>query len=222
MALYENGEFSVTSTEFSGDSAAVVLHCLADGAFAKYEGDVTAYFSLGYDGNWDLDSVSPSNDIITADYSKLIGTWTGAFSKTENNWSKRCYGAQSQALSVTITSVDNSSLKIEGTFSGLAHYHKPSESDQNANDGDAYISGQSFVATLKDMYGTYSANCLVKATYTTPEATDGSTLTLSLEFGGSDDANAATGTLQTEYDYKDNYWTQTNRSADTYTLTKVE
>lgn len=238
--LYAKGSFEVTSNDWSGTSASMVIHGTTETTFSKSEGDITATFTFDTSsGAWKLSEAKASSDMATVDYSKLVGTWTGTFQKTyassgsqSDIYGGKCYGAQSQNFTLKITSVDKDSLKVEGTFSGLAHYHTGGSSDQNSIEGDTMVNDQAFVATLKtgiyeNVLGYFNTiNLDLGTTYTTPEKEDGSTLELIFGFGTEDDSNGASAVLKTTYPFEyalgNSNWDTNYYASDVYTLTKNE
>lgn len=214
--LYKDADISVTSNDMSNNTATVVLHCEKETDFSSLKGDFTAKFNLNSSGAWELADASASDGYDKPDYSKLVGTWTGKF-KSQTTSSHKCFGAQGHDLKLRITSVDNNSLKMEGSFDGLAHYHAGAKSDANSSDGDTYVTNQTFTMALSK--GSYwGTDSKLSGSHETPETQNGS-LKLSLEFGSGSNSNEATCILETDSAIAGNSWFPPEYW-DTYTLTK--
>lgn len=224
--LYEDADVSVEDVSFDEDAqtcTATVTYSIED-AFSSAEAvvDATFYFE---DGNWETYSVKARAGADEVSYDKLIGTWKGEFKETTAGLFSNCYGAQDSDFTLTITSVDSDSGKVEGTFSGLAHYHENLESDQNSTEGDTQTDEIPFVATLDEGYvrlGRFieSGNYVnIGARYDAPETTEGQ-ITLCFGFGTSNDPDAAMASLCTEANDEDDFLTSTFE--DVYTLTKED
>lgn len=214
--LYQNGSFDVTQNDLDGTTANVTLHCKKDGTFATAEGNVYAVFKFDTTrGTWNIDSATADDSLDEPDYSKLVGTWKGTF-KSQSSYGRKCFGAQNQEFTVTITSVDSGSLKAEGSFSGLAHYHTASESDENSDPGDTMLKDQKFTIALQKNPGSLDPRVLT-GSYDMPEDSNGK-VSLELDFGSTDDANKVTAKLETT-PHTDSIFSYA-RFTDTYELQK--
>lgn len=226
---YDESGATVNSIDFdeSNQSCTVALTYTDSTIFSDAEADVTANFSFS-DGTWSFDSSSVDGGSDTISYDKLIGTWTGAFQSASVSMGSECYGGETSTPTITITSVDSDSLKIEGTFTGLIHDHDRLDSSADSSDGDTTMEETEFTATLSSTYvgATYSDGdyYTLGAEIEFPETSDTSVI---IEFGfeGSDDPNAAALAVKTYYqcgEYTYYMPDPTEKYIDLYTLTKSE
>lgn len=153
--LYDGADFSVTSNNVDGDTATVIIHAKKETALSAAEGDLTATFKFSESGSWNPESVTASDGMDSPNYDKVLGTWTGTFVRQSTNGSAKCYGGKDKGAKITFTSYDPKTRKLEGTFSGTAHYHAFPESDESSDAGDEYLENQQFSMTLKDNWYNY-------------------------------------------------------------------
>lgn len=222
-SIYENGSFDVTDNKVDGDTATMTISCKAETPFTESSGDISAAFSLNEDGHWQLDSATASPEAKNVSYDKLIGTWRGKFTKTNSTYGGKCFGAQNQEAILKITSFDSNSLKIEGTYSGLAHFHAQTDNDENSNAGDTYVKDQPFTIGLRENYYQLLGSGLrgkLGGNYSSPETPDGQ-LSLELVIGANDDPSAIKAIIETDSAKSTNSWYNPSYS-DLYTFTKDE
>lgn len=223
--LYSDGTMKVGDIDFNKDAGtcSATVSFTSDSAFSTAKAKIDVVYTFSDSATWDLESATAQSGADKVSYEKLIGTWKGKFKETSAG-GNNCYGAESKEFTLTIDSIDEDSLKVQGTFQGLAHYHGKLDSDQNSTDGDTDSGPIEFVATLSKGFVDYGMTnaCEVGASYEAPENTQGG-LKVSFGFGYSDDPNAACAVLQTEANYTFGNWgTFTATFRDLYTLTKVE
>ena len=225
--LYSGKCTGVSSIEFdeSAQTTTATLAFADSSTFSDAETELEARFAFT-NGRWDLEEVNAPADATDVNYEKLIGTWNGSFVSTTAGRGANCYGAEEATPSLIITSLDPDSLKIEGTFTGLAHYHDGLEADANGADGDTTIDETPFTATLQKgllIGGIWNGvSCEVGASTSLPSTTDG-TITISFGFGTADDPNKAIIYVETEHEYVGPYsLTLTGRWVDKYEITKAE
>ena len=225
--LYENGKFTVSEVKLGddGQSSAVTIACDAGSPYFDARCDVTATFEFN-NGDWRLDDVVLDDDADKSSFDKLIGTWKGTFKETAGKSGKGiCYGAENSEFTLDIESVDPTTGKVKGTFSGPAHYHAPTEGDQESTEGDKEIGPIEFTATLKrDSTLGHNYNHMKSmqyvAEYEMPDTGDG-VITVSFGFSERDDPNAAYGALYTKVEYEESWFTTDADYEDIYTLTKA-
>lgn len=175
-------------------------------------------------GHWVLASAKANASAAKVSHEKLVGTWKGAFKDAVADESN-CFGAQGKELILKITSVDDESGKIEGSFQGLAHYHAYLDTDANSVEGDADTGEIPFVATLNESENigvNYAGmkTMTIGASFTAPETSSGK-VHISFGFGTRDDANAALAKLTTKANVKKGY-RSSSMFEDTYTLVKEQ
>lgn len=221
--LYKDGTFEVASENFdeSAQTDTLEITCKKETDYSELTGTITAVFTL-QDGSWKLTSAQGSDGIDKASYQKLVGTWTGKFFETRYAFGGKCYGAESKEAKVVINSVDDNSLKVEGTFTVLAHYHDKSSSDANSTDGDTVLSEEPFTMTLE--YGHWDSG--------TGGSEYGGLYSRAQDSNGSVSVNLAFGTYSSSYNGDVVLTVETHPSAnqygsyqyytDVYTLTKSE
>lgn len=229
--IYSEGEFSLTSSEFEVSPAegnpkgTVVLHCAKSSSFFSYAGDVTAKFTFE-NGSWELASAEASEGAATRSYDTLVGTWTGYLVQNIAGAGGSCYGAQSQPLSVTITTLGDATQgegSVRGTISCVAHYHERLEEDVDADKDDEFVEGIEFAGTLQTDYSAVTDSS-INIACTTAGGAHG-TLEFVLSFGTSIDPSAAVASVTTTYDYNEQVIMFLSRQTtasftDTYTLAR--
>ena len=158
-STYKDADVKVTEEKFDKDSQTdtVKITLVKDSKTAAAKTTVTAKFSFdgsSFGGGWKLDSASMDEGSDDVDRQGLVGTWTGKFKEQSGVLlGGKCFGAQDRDVILTISNLDNATLKAEGTISFLAHYHKSlSGSNQNGADGDTYLENQSFSTTFENNY----------------------------------------------------------------------
>ena len=148
--LYKDADFTVTGDNVNGNTATVTIHGKKENKISTLEGDLTAAFKLDSAGTWTFDSVSASDNMGNPSLDKLMGTWTGTFDHQTANGLYKCLGSKERGAKITFTSYDPQTKKLEGTFSGMAHYHDSPSSTENSDSGDTYLESQPFTITLKN------------------------------------------------------------------------
>lgn len=196
--LYAGGSFEVTGSSFDEDAQAdvVVISCTRVDGFATYSCEVTATFSFApAGGQWELTGAEASEGAKAPSLEPALGTWRGTF-QSQGTEGTRCLAAREAGIEVVVTgySGEGEGLRLEGSVSGLAHYHAHPSGDAASCDGDLAFEGVPFVARLVSEEGglTFSA--------TLPQDVDGS-LTLTLRLGVEGDPGVAAATLETTYEH---------------------
>lgn len=196
--LYAAGSFEVKESSFDegAQTDVVVISCTRVDGFAAYSCEVTATFSFApAGGRWELVGAEASEGAKTPSLESALGTWRGTF-QSQSTEGTRCLAAREAGLEVVVTgySGEGDGLRLEGSVSGVAHYHAHPSGDAARCDGDLAFEGVPFVARLVSDEGglTFSAAL--------PQDVDGS-LVLTLRFGVEGDPGAVSATLETTYEH---------------------
>lgn len=223
--LYADCKATVDDLTFNEDeqTASTMLTFKREDSFSTAKAVVDAEWKFE-NGHWALSSAKADAGAAKVSHEKLVGTWKGTFKDTvadEGN----CFGAQGKELILKITSVDDGSGKVEGTFQGLAHYHAYLDTDANSAEGDTDTGEIPFVATLNESESigvNYAGmkTMTIGASFTAPETSSGK-VHISFGFGTRDDANAALAKLTTKASVKKGY-RSSSMFEDTYTLVKEQ
>lgn len=223
--LYADCKASVEDLTFDEDeqTASGQLTFKREDSFSTAKAVVDAGWKFE-NGHWVLASAKANAGAAKVSHEKLVGTWKGAFKDTvadEGN----CFGAQGKELILKISSVDDESGKVEGTFQGLAHYHAHLDTDANSVEGDADTGEIPFVATLNESESigvNYAGmkTMTIGASFTAPETSSGK-VHISFGSGTRDDANAALAKLTTKANAKKGY-RSSSMFEDTYSLVKEQ
>lgn len=223
--LYADCKATVDDLTFNEDeqTASAMLTFKREDSFSTAKAVVDAEWKFE-NGHWALSSAKADAGAAKVSHEKLVGTWKGTFKDTvadEGN----CFGAQGKELILKITSVDDGSGKVEGTFQGLAHYHAYLDTDANSAEGDTDTGEMPFVATLNESESigvNYAGmkTMAIGASFTAPETSSGK-VHISFGFGTRDDANAALAKLTTKASVKKGY-RSSSMFEDTYTLVKEQ
>lgn len=219
--VYDDGTFEIASEKFDADAQTdtIEISCKKETSYTESQGTIIAVFAFK-DGRWSLSSATGSDDIYKVSYQKLVGTWTGSFYRQGSPSSGKCYGGQSADVKVVITSVDDTSLKVEGTVSFLAHNHGKSESDESSNAGDTVVTDQAFTTTLDNQYVDGFGSFEYAGSYKTSEDSNGQ-IAIYLGFGPYDTSAGADAVLGVETQYSGAMYSW-DWFEDIYTLTKSE
>ena len=207
---YSGGTFKIKNEKLDSDKRTdtVTISLKKETEFSESKGTVKAVFAYG-DQGWELEKATASKDAEDVSYQKLVGTWKGEFKK-QSQISGSCFGGKANPVTVTITSFDDKTGKVDGTFTGLAHYHKQADNTEDSDAGDTMITDQSFSMTFKIDDGWKS----LSDSYETAQDSNGQ-VTLKLDF---DEDDGPTATLTTSYQPESILnW---NTTYDTFTLTK--
>lgn len=223
--LYADCKANVEDLTFDEDeqTASAQLTFKREDSFSNAKAVVDAGWKFE-NGHWILSSAKADAGAAKVSHEKLVGTWRGTFKDTvadEGN----CFGAQGKELILKISSVDDESGKVEGTFQGLAHYHAYLDTDANSVEGDTDTGEIPFVATLNESENigvNYAGmkTMTIGAGFTAPETSSGK-VHISFGFGTHDDANAALAKLTTKASVKKGY-RSSSMFEDTYTLVKEQ
>lgn len=223
--LYADCKASVEDLTFDEDEqiASGQLTFKREDSFSTAKAVVDAGWKFE-NGHWVLASAKANAGAAKVSHEKLVGTWRGTFKDAvadEGN----CFGAQGKELILKISSVDDESGKVEGTFQGLAHYHAYLDTDANSVEGDTDTGEIPFVATLNESESigvNYAGmkTTTIGASFTAPETSSGK-VHISFGFGTRDDANAALAKLTTKASVKKGY-RSSSMFEDTYTLVKEQ
>lgn len=223
--LYADCKATVDDLTFNEDeqTASAMLTFKREDSFSTAKAVVDAEWKFE-NGHWALSSAKADAGAAKVSHEKLVGTWKGTFKDAvadEGN----CFGAQGKELILKITSVDDGSGKVEGTFQGLAHYHAYLDTDANSAEGDTDTGEIPFVATLNESESigvNYAGmkTMTIGASFTAPETSSGK-VHISFGFGTRDDANAALAKLTTKASVKKGY-RSSSMFEDTYTLVKEQ
>ena len=159
LSMYRDADVKITDEKFDKDAQTdtLTIALSKNAETATSNATVTAKFAFNkgiYGTGWGLDSASFHEETGGVNRQGLVGTWTGKFKEQSGVLlGGKCFGAQDRDVTLTISSLDNTTLKAEGTISFLAHYHKTLKgSNQNSTDGDTYLENQSFSTTFENNY----------------------------------------------------------------------
>lgn len=125
-SIYKGG-FDVSVIENATDATGGMarLSIEASNGVANYRGEITVQFS-GESGDWAVKDCSVNDEAYQADYSMLVGTWTGDFIGTEHNsvtGQAACYGGKNNPPTVVIKSVDSKNRTAVADVTFLVHKH---------------------------------------------------------------------------------------------------
>lgn len=218
---YGSEDAKVKSVDFdkSAQTCTAELTFKKSTTFSDSKVKVKAKFNFE-NGVWKLDNATldGKNEVS---YDKLIGTWTGTFKSTDALYDGKCYGAEDSTPTLIINSIDKDSLKVEGTFTGLAHYHDKLDSDSQNTSGDTTTDTMNFVATLEEngsIFSVIGESFDVDAEVEFPETSDGA-VNITFGFGSSKDPNSAGLEVGTKRGHGFSF---ANNFTDYYTLTKAK
>ena len=150
--LFRKAEDDKVFGAFSGQAQTdtVTIRCETGGTFWSYGCDITATFAFRpANGTWELADATASTGAKTRGYSPIVGTWIGSF-RSQTSSGTNCYGAKAAPFELVITrawSTDSGS-KIEGTLTGLSHFHAPSEEAAEQLEGDETFEEVPFTGRL--------------------------------------------------------------------------
>lgn len=221
--LYGDIKPTVKSVKLTNDGhgCAVELAYEKSTKFSDAKATVNADFTLD-DGVWNVEAATADKNADKVSYDKLIGTWTGKFTEQDAIDNHHCYGAQDKELTLKINSVDSDSLKVEGTYTVLAHKHLGGDSDVNSTDGDTVLQDQPFTMTLEESYysGLFSDRMDLGGKYVGDE-TDGFEPGLVIGFGTDKNPDEAKARFHSAYDTHQGLLSS-SWYYDSYTLTKAQ
>ena len=223
--IYADGQISVASSDYDAEAKTdvVTLSCAKTGTFDSYACQIQATFSFrSVSGLWEITDISVPTDAKARGFSPLLGTWTGTFQSQETDGGK-CLAGTDSPLSVTFSAqeaggTDGKGAQVTGKISCVAHFHGQPSRDSQGTSGDTPLSDVALTATC----GGESGGGVV-FTGTLPDQTGGK-VTVELDFGGSDDATAATAKVTTTYEQESSFlfipYSETVTYTDTYLLRK--
>lgn len=227
--LYGDGTYSVGDVKLAddGQSCSVAISCDTESPYFDAHCDANAKFTFD-NGNWIPEEVTLGEDAGKRSFDKLIGTWKGAFKETDaTRGNDVCYGAENKEFTLEIESIDSDTGKVKGTFTGLAHYHGPTDNAQDSMDGDTMVGPAEFTATISEdeFLGRSIFDERVMqfvAEYETQQTSDG-TVRIEFGFGAKNDPNVSYASVVTthEYDYENTSLKVEVQFEDIYTLTKA-
>lgn len=150
--LYSKGvDFSVLENTTSSSGGSVKVSLAATGGFAAYNGTLTVDFTWN-GSDWEIADCSVDDGAYRADYSSMVGTWTGTFVKTEHNNvmdQAACYGGRTQPATLVIKSVSADALTAIVDISVLVHTHGSLKNPSETTDGDAYVTASDVLISIK-------------------------------------------------------------------------
>ena len=232
--IYADGQVNVASSDFDADAKTdtVTLSCAKTGAFDAYACEIRATFSFrSVSGLWEITDLEVPADAKARRFTPLLGTWTGTFQAQDTDGGK-CLAATDAPLSLTLGeqqasgATDGKGSQVTGTISCTAHFHAQPSRDARSTSGDAALTDVALTLTC----GGESDGTLV-FTGTLPDQAGG-TVTVELDFGGSDGAggasdattDAAVAKVTTTYESTTSFLfiphTETLTYTDTYLLRK--
>ena len=226
--LYEGASFEVTSSSFDdvAQTDTLTIHGTKRGVFTSYECDIVATFAFRpSNGLWDLVDATVTDDAWVRRYDQIVGIWQGTFKSQDASNGAKCLAASSTPLVLTIAAWEQSGtgVRLTGTVSGTAHYHRSVTKDQNATDGDTVLNEAPFTATLVNPGSNQLDDELVFSS-TLPETVDG-TVSMTLVFGTGADGGGVTVTVVTEHQFEDTFILIPYQNkviyTDTYDLVKM-
>lgn len=151
--LYVSGtQFAVVENKTGADGGTASLSIFAMDGIQTYTGTLTASFAWDDAvGDWTLMDCAVDEGAYSPSYEGLIGTWNGTLVSTEGTGSTfNCYGGKSQPVALTVKSVDDTAGTMTVDISYLLHRHGHlEESDESSVSGDAYLTANDVLVTLK-------------------------------------------------------------------------
>lgn len=226
--IYLSGSFHVVSQEFDPETQTdtVTIRCETGGTFWSYGCDVTATFAFRpANGMWELTEATTSSGAKTRGYSPIVGTWIGSF-RSQSTSVPNCYGAKGAPFELVITrawSTDSGS-KIEGTLTGLAHFHAPEEEAVEQSEGDTTFEDVAFTGRLVEDASGFEGSELTFVCEL-PDGVGGS-MSLVVAFGTSDDPTEVIAQVTSVHTYEETIlllipYDETVTYTDTYVLQKT-
>ncbi len=136
----DSTEYNVVENSTTADGGSVVLQINTVDGLAKYQGNITAQFT--WDGSdWSISSCTVDDAAYEADLSYFVGTWVGTFEDSSLDYfilnsDSNCLGGNATPLTVTIKSVDQSTMSATADIVFCLHNHGqvPSRQESDPND----------------------------------------------------------------------------------------
>ncbi len=224
--IYTNGQVKVSASDYDADAKTdvVTLSCAKTGTFDAYATQIRATFSFrSVSGLWEITDVSVPADAKARKFTPLLGTWEGTF-QTQETGGGKCLAASESPLSITFSeqeasgALDGKDSQLTGKISCVAHLHAQPSRDSRSQEGDEALVDVPLTATCES-----ESDGATVFTGTLPDQAGG-TMTVELDFGGSEDATAATAKVTTSYESTTSFLfiprTETLTYTDTYLLRK--
>ena len=226
--IYLGGSYRVDSQEFDPETQTdtMVIRCESGGTFWSYGCDITATFAFRpANGTWELTDATATSGAKTRGYSPIVGTWVGSF-RSQASTGANCYGAKGAPLEVVITrawSTDSGS-KVEGTLTGLAHFHAPGEEASDSSEGDETFEDVPFTGRLVDGSEGLEGSELTFVCEL-PDSVGGS-VSLVIGFGTAEDPAEVVAIVTSTHTYEETLlllfpYDETASYSDTYVLQKT-
>lgn len=139
----DSAEYSIIENNTSAEGGSVILQVSAVDGFAKYQGNITAQFV--WDGSdWAVSSCTVDDGAYEADLSYFVGTWVGTFEESNLDYfvlnsDSNCLGGNATPLTVTIKSVDQSTMSATADIVFCLHDHGQVTSRQKSDPNDQTI-----------------------------------------------------------------------------------
>lgn len=159
-----NVAFEVIENATTEAGGTVTLGISAQKGMAGYAGTLTASFAWN-GSDWEVASCAADDASYQADYSAFVGTWTGEFVSTDHNAimdEGACYGGRGNPASLTVKSVDSTSLTATVDMTFLVHGHASLDNAADSTDGDAVVQLTDVLITLDpdddDFYQIYEGS----------------------------------------------------------------
>jgi len=154
-AIYdETASFSMAQNSTSAEGGSATVSLSARKGLVGYSGTATVNFTFDRD-DWQVSSVTVSDDATQADYSGAEGTWQGTLTDTSaptTLWifpgGGVCYAGSTQPATVQVTSVDSDQMTATATVTFVAHNHGTIENDATWSDGDETVTVEGVVFKL--------------------------------------------------------------------------
>lgn len=142
--IYGNSaEYSIIENNTTAEGGNVVLQVSTVDGFAKYQGNITIQFT--WDGSdWIISSCTVDDAAYEADLSYFVGTWVGTFEDSSLDYfilnsDSNCLGGNATPLTVTIKSVDQSTMSATADIIFCLHNHGQVTSRQESDPNDQTI-----------------------------------------------------------------------------------
>ena len=226
--IYLGGSYRVDEQVFDPEAQTdtVTIRCETGGTFWSYGCDITATFAFRpANGTWELADATASTGAKTRGYSPIVGTWIGSF-RSQTSSGTNCYGAKAAPFELVITrawSTDSGS-KIEGTLTGLSHFHAPSEEAAEQLEGDETFEEVPFTGRLVAGDGALEGAELTFVCEL-PDSPGGS-MALVIGFGTTNDPTEVVALVSSTHTYEETLllvipYDETVTYTDTYVLQKT-
>lgn len=142
-------------TNENGGNATVLI--TSSNGLAQYKGALTIPFTWdNSEKEWKIGSCTVDENAYTADYSGMIGTWSGSFKKTVNGIiggtdHSDCYGGRQTLPEMVVKSVSADGKTFIADISFVIHQHSEPGNPQETADGDRLFTAENVLVTINEI-----------------------------------------------------------------------